>query len=191
MMASNLRTISLAEFEQADGSDRRRIADDVDDICQSTGFLTLTGHGVSTELIDSLWRCASEFFDLPMSQKLKARPPVGGPYGYFPPVAESLARSLGDVQPADLKETLNIGPLVRPQGVTDATVAEFCYAPNFWPDRPAELQSLIHKYYSAMDSLAGRIMRMFAHALRLPGNFFRRQTRSANQRYASRQLLRC
>ncbi len=168
----NFDTISLDAYRHGDSAARRAIAADVDRILRSTGFLAITDHGVSAQLIDDVWVSARAFFDLPLEEKLLVRPPVGDPYGYFPATAESLARSMGEEQPPDLKESFNIGPLDTPDGLDADGAAGFCYAKNYWPERPADFEQTWRRYYAAMNTLAGHIMRLFADALDLEPDWF-------------------
>ena len=39
--------------------------------CLDIGFFTIVGHGISDQLINSILRVSKEFFDLPISKKLK------------------------------------------------------------------------------------------------------------------------
>ena len=172
MVSPAFSTISLGTFEQGDERTRRQVAADVDRICRDTGFVAIADHGVPDTLLKEVWHISRAFFDLPMEEKLAVRPPVGDPYGYFPTASESLARSLGDARPPDLKESFNIGPMKRPPGLSDSDAAAFCYSRNYWPDRPAGFESAWRRYYARMDDLAGRIMRLFAHALALSPGYF-------------------
>ncbi|MDE3175461.1 MAG: isopenicillin N synthase family oxygenase [Pseudomonadota bacterium] len=165
--------LDLARFEAASPAGRRAIGAEVDSICRATGFLNLTGHGVPEPTIATLWRAAEAFFALPMPHKLAAKAPVPGyPYGYLPPLAESLARSQGVNAPPDLKESFNGGPEAAPSDLDDAEALAFCYAPTIWPEAPAGFRAAWSDYYRAMESLAARVMRVFATALDLPEAFF-------------------
>jgi isopenicillin N synthase-like dioxygenase len=46
------------------------------------------------------------------------------------------------------------------------------FAPNPWPQRPAEFRATWEQYYRAMEELSARLMRLFALALDLPERFF-------------------
>ena len=165
-------TLDLARFESASPAERYARGVEIDAICRTTGFLTLTGHGVAQPVIDDLWSAAEAFFASPAQEKLKAKAPVAGyPYGYLPPLAEALARSKGVETPPDLKESFNGGPEAAPPGLVDAQALAFCYAPTIWPDPPG-FQAAWRAYYRAMEDLAARVMRAFAVALELPDDFF-------------------
>lgn len=164
--------IDLSAFESGSPIDRRRIGERVDEICRSTGFITLAGHGVDASVRAHMWDAVRRFFDLPHAHKAMSAMPPGYPYGYMGNEAESLAGSRGDATPPDIKETFNAGPLVVPDDIADPDALAFCYAPTPWPTAPSDFVEAWSAYYAAMESLAARIMRMFAVALQLPDHHF-------------------
>lgn len=172
-MTETFPIVSLRAFETAGSAERAALAEEVDRICRSSGFLALTDHGVPQAIIDAQWAKATAFFDLPPEDKQKARAPYPGyPYGYLGPKTEALAASRGVKTPPDLKESFNGGPLAVPPGLTDKDALSFCYAETIWPDAPAGFRDAWQAYYREMESLAARIMVMFAAALKLPDDFF-------------------
>ena len=173
MSASPFPIFDLSRFEAADAAGRAALGEEVDRICRETGFLAVSGHGVPQSTIDAAWNAARAFFDLPAVEKLRARAPYPGyPYGYLGPELEALARSRGEDTPPDLKESFNGGPLSVPPGLEDEQALSFCYAATIWPERPAGFREAWEAYYRAMESLAARIMRVFAVALKLPEDAF-------------------
>lgn len=163
----------LSRFEKAGAAERAALGREVDDICRSTGFLAISGHGVPQQTIEAAWSAAHAFFDLPVEEKEKARAPYPGyPYGYLGPGVEALAKSKGQDTPPDLKESFNGGPLAKPDGLADPEALAFCYADTIWPAAPATFVDAWKAYYAAMEDLAARIMRVFAVALKLPEDFF-------------------
>lgn len=170
----SFRQFDLAKFENAQGKNRLSLAQDIDEICRDTGFLVLTGHGVSDKIIDDIWTAAQAFFAQDVAAKQSVAAPYAGyPYGYLGPNSEALARSKGEDTPPDLKESMNGGPLHTPAGMTDADALSFCYQPTLWPDLPG-FRAAWEAYYTAMEDLAERIMVAFAEALKLPPDFFTR-----------------
>jgi len=99
-------------------------------------------------------------------------PYEGYPYGYSPLQSETLAKSLGAETPPDIKESFNVGPLEQPPFDENEPYAEFRYAKNIWPKEPVGFREALSAYYREMGALAGRIMRAFAVALRLPEAYF-------------------
>jgi isopenicillin N synthase-like dioxygenase len=126
------------------------------DACEQIGFLLITGHGVPPGLIERTAAVAREFFDRPEPEKKRLGLTAGGA-GYSPMQGERLAATLGQLAPADLKESLNVA-------------ADFAATP--WPARPAALREICIDYFQAMDRLAGRLMRLCALALALPAGYF-------------------
>jgi isopenicillin N synthase-like dioxygenase len=175
MSSGKFPVFDLGRFEKAGGEERRALAREVDAICHNTGFLATVNHGVARNVIDGVWFKALAFFDLPLEVKQRARAPYAGyPYGYLGPELEALAKSRNVDTPPDLKESFNGGPSSAPPGMTDAEALAFCYAPTIWPAKPDGFTEAWTAYYSALEDLAARIMKLFAQALGLPENYFAR-----------------
>lgn len=148
--------IDLTPFLSGSLADKQGVAATVGEACKQIGFLTITGHGVPTQVTLGMYDAARQFFDLPETEKTKlAMTPAGA--GYSPLKGETLSASLGQAAPADLKESLNIG-------------ADFSAAP--WPASPADLKPAALAYFGAMANLAATLLRVFALALDLPEHFF-------------------
>ena len=165
--------VDLAAFLAGEEHERRQIADRVDEICRSVGFLIVERHGVPRETIDQAWSSARAFFDLPLHDKLGARSadPVC-PRGYFPLQEESLARTRGIAAPPDQKESFSSGPVCAPAGHAGSDDFDFFYGPNIWPAEPAGFRQAWTDYYAAMEQLGAQIMQMLASALRLADDYF-------------------
>jgi isopenicillin N synthase-like dioxygenase len=169
--------IDISSFSQDTANAKKALARRVDQACREIGFLAIGGHGVSQEIVSSLWNASTRFFDLSLEKKLRvAMRDIYLPYGYAPLQAEILAKSLGVETPPDLKESFSAGPLDRksPAGVVleDNAETAFRFADNLWPDQPIEFREAWSAYYRAMEKLAETIMRIFAVALDLPEDFF-------------------
>ena len=172
-LVSGFPVFDLARFEAASPQEKSALAADVDVVCRKTGFLAVSGHGVSQATIEAIWTRAEAFFALPLEQKLAAKAPYPGyPYGYLAPESESLARSRGVEAPPDQKESFNGGPERASPGLSDPEALGFCFAPTIWPEAPLGFREAWRAYYRAMEGLAARIMRVFALALKLPEDFF-------------------
>ncbi|MBN9015912.1 MAG: isopenicillin N synthase family oxygenase [Rhizobiales bacterium] len=145
--------------------------------CRETGFFLITGHGADQGVVEAGWRATRAFFDRPVEEKLTAVMPYPGyPYGYSPVKGETLAASLGEVKPADLKETFSFGPSAfqrldhKPADDAEA----FVFSANPWPIGGDDFRLAVMAYWREMSQLAGRIMRFFALALDLPPDHFAR-----------------
>ncbi len=143
----------------------------VDEACRDIGFFVIVGHGVPEEMTDAVWAAAREFFDLPLEEKRRSPAPSEDyAYGYAPVEGETLARSLGDTTPPDLKETLNMGPLDLPEVIPPGAGAILAEAR--WPERPATLRPAWEAYFRTMADLAARLLAIMAVGLRLPEDHF-------------------
>jgi isopenicillin N synthase-like dioxygenase len=146
---------------------------ELDEVCRNVGFFQIVGHGIGHEEADRAWQATTQFFDLPIEQKmLVARPDPGYPYGYIPVAGESLSQSLGTDAPPDLKEVFNIGPVTAPTHKFLDTDESWVYSPNLWPAALPELRQSWTAYYIAMAALTDRIMSLLARGLHLPADFF-------------------
>lgn len=165
-----LQRFDLAAYEAATGAERAALAASLDQICQETGFVVLTGHGVPNHVVTDLRAACATFFNLPPERKAETAA-AGRPYGWIGPEQEALAGSKGEVTPPDLKESFNGGPTRVPDGLTDPDALAFCYQATPFPQIQG-FKEAWQRYYSHMEALAVRIMAAFAAALGLPERFF-------------------
>ncbi len=152
---------------------RADVAREIARACAEVGFFAISGHGVPRSVVDDAWSAARRFFDLPDAAKRQAMMPRPGyPYGWSPLAGESLAYSLGDRRPPDLKETYSIGPADITPAPAIQEAVDFAWAPNIWPSQPPGFKDALLAYYRAMSDLADRLMRLFALGLGLPEAYF-------------------
>jgi isopenicillin N synthase-like dioxygenase len=166
--------IDMAPFRLGDTNDRRRVAGEIDRACREIGFFIITGHGLSAADLDAMRSITRGFFGRPLADKLKIAPPRGqkGIRGFRAVGDESLSYSLGEAAPPDLKETFRIGHVAPGSDDYAGRASTSYYAPNLWPDRPAEFREIWTQYYRQMESLAAVLMQAFAVGLGLPDRFF-------------------
>ena len=143
----------------------------VDEACRDIGFFVIVGHGVPEAAVGAVWSAAREFFDLPLAVKRRSPAPSEDyAYGYSPVEGETLALSLGNATPPDLKETLNMGPLDLPGVIPPG--AEAILAEPRWPEHPPSLRPAWEAYFRTMADLAGRLLSIMAVGLGLPPDHF-------------------
>lgn len=153
---TSVPSIDLTPFRTGGAAEQAHVAAQVAEACETIGFISVVGHGVPEAVLSRAGATARAFFDLPEAEKRRlALTPNGA--GYSPLKGESLAASLGQATPADLKESLNVG-------------ADF--ARNRWPSAPADLRPALEDYFTAMNRLAAELLRVFATALALPPDYF-------------------
>ena len=174
MSSSLVPVIDLAPYFDGTPAGKAAVARAVGEACRSIGFLVVTGHGIAPGLIAEVSQRSAEFFALPLEEKRRCnRPSPDQVRGYSAVAEESLSYSLEEAAPGDLKESLSIGPIDPPDDdYHRGPAAGPHFAPNIWPERPAELRAAYSAYFGAMSDLARSLMRMFALALHLPETFF-------------------
>ena len=149
---------------------REEVVETIRQACEDTGFLVVTGHGVSKEVIKGVEVASREFFSLPYEEKMRYIGSVGVFRGYTPIETSTLALSRDIVTPPDLCEAFSINrfddhEVALRSGLREGREAFF--APNIWPERPEGFKHAFETYYGVMEDLATRLMRLMALALRL------------------------
>ncbi len=173
-VTKNVSVIDIGPFLDGTTAGQQFVAAQVAEACESIGFLTIVGHGVSPELLDEMYDTSKRFFDLPLEVKLSTVSPSPEVVrGYTPPVSTALAYSYERESPPDLRESFTINRLdaaedeyFRRSGVKNLS------HPNLWPERPERFQDVWSAYYCAMEALASTLLEIFAVALNLPQDFF-------------------
>ena len=160
-----------SQFENSDAE--TRIVEQIDLACRRSGFFAVRGHGIPEKVIDHCWQVSHDFFALSEEEKLKVKMPFAGyPYGFAAMEEETLSRSRGEQAPPDLKENFSAGPKTSPPAEISADEALFVFSENQWPQEPPDFQQAWETCYEAMSLFSGRLMKLFALALKLPQNYF-------------------
>ncbi len=170
--------IDLEPFRLGGDTDRLAVARQVDMAGRESGFLAVTGHGVPADLLDEMMAVTTEFFDLPVDEKMRWYvDDRAANRGYAPEGSESLAYSLGEADlPPDLFEAFNAGREITAAEEADpyvSRVRDTFLAPNVWPGAPARFKDVWIEYFTAVDELGLVIMDAVALALGLPDRWFR------------------
>lgn len=175
MARSSIPVIDVSPFFGGIEADKDAVGRRVADAFQSVGFMAVTGHGVPQETIDDALLVSRAFFDLPVEAKSAAvnRDKASRTNrGYISFGSESFdPTAKGRVEP-DLKEGFVIGRVDVPQQVRTKPHANWAFASNLWPERPADLRPALETCYAAMEGLGHRLLRVFARALEVPDDFF-------------------
>src|SRR5207244_1168611 len=103
-LRSRLRQVTVPVIDIS--GERRQVVDQIGRACREIGFLTVVGHGVPDGLVEGTAGVSRTFFDLPDEEKrrLAEGEPQPGLPAYRPLRSESLAASLGQRTPGDLKD---------------------------------------------------------------------------------------
>jgi len=165
--------IDLAPYFSGTPEGKAQVASEVDEAARSIGFLVITNHGISPELIERVGSLSRQFFALPLADKRKVdRPRIDAVRGYSAVGEEGLSYSLEEAAPGDLKESFSIGPAGVPNDEYHrGPAAGAHFEPNAYPPIPG-FQQAYDEYFEAMSDLSRSLMRTFALALQLPETFF-------------------
>jgi isopenicillin N synthase-like dioxygenase len=83
MSTVNIPRLDLNFYKNGDPAARKKFSDDIGNAFNETGFVTITNHGLSKELIDRLYADVKTLFSLPDAVKEKYEiPELSGQRGY-------------------------------------------------------------------------------------------------------------
>jgi len=99
----SLPLIDLSKFTSQDATqaDRLTVARELVEACHTTGFVYITNHGISPELLAKIFAYSKSFFALTTEQKMQAKHPEGSMSfrGYNWPGLLSTAALIADDHP--------------------------------------------------------------------------------------------
>ena len=171
--------IDIRPFCEGDDSDRQRVAEQFDHAARSSGFLSISGHGVDPELTTEMLDVTAAFFDLDPHEKMAYFvEDRAANRGYAPEGSEALAYSLGEQDlPTDLFEAFNVGLELTAADLADpyyAARSGTLFAPNVWPAMPSAFRLTWLAYLTEVDRVANEVMSAAAVALGMPADHFER-----------------
>lgn len=152
-MSETLAHLDLRQFSDGHEQDRAHFSATLLDGLKRHGFITLEGHRVDEILLDSSYRLAAEFFDLPDEEK---RASAGALRGFTPFGVEHAK----DHQAPDLKEFWQIG---HEDGGEH---------PNVWPEQPAGFRDTFLNLFDALFQTGLELLEAIALGLQLDRNYF-------------------
>jgi isopenicillin N synthase-like dioxygenase len=168
--------IPIVDLERWWGSeaDRVSVGRAVDAAAREFGFFQIVGHRLPQAHIDAMVEVSSEFFALPTAVKLQCTPSDPSiNRGYAERGTEALSYSIGIDAPPDLFEAFNLGEdAVDYSDPFYAAQQNSFFAPNIWPDAPADFRSALVAYFESAHRLALTLTEVFAIALGLPQRWF-------------------
>jgi|TARA_R100000005_G_scaffold83854_1_gene51755 isopenicillin N synthase-like dioxygenase len=144
---------------------RQQAAAALGDAARRAGFLYITGHGISSDLIQRFRQRAAEFFAQDHGVKMQSY--IGYSRNHSGYVPEGEEQLYGSVVP-DRKEAYDVNFDMR-----DPAHERPMLGPNQWPALPG-FKADVESYYSAVFELGNQLFRGFALALGLPEDRFLR-----------------
>ena len=142
---ATIDTVDLADQDAPEALDRALRKD---------GFVQLVGHGLPTDVANSLWAAMEEFFALPFATKAKyVVDDAAANRGYRQRGSEALSYSLGAASPPDLFESFN-------SGHDDRAGRHRLIQATPWPTEAPTFAQATRRYLDAMADLARRLNQM-------------------------------
>ena len=146
MSTVNIPRLDLNTYINGTADERKRFSDDIGKAFNETGFVTITNHGLSKELIDKLYEQVKALFKLPEETKLKYEvAELAGQRGY---TSKGKETAKGFKTP-DLKEFWQIG-----QTVTDNDPVKNEYPENLIVEELPEFNPTTQASYPNWKPLA-------------------------------------
>lgn len=171
---SAIPAIDIGPFLKGDPSGKRAVADAVAKACRDIGFLVISGHGLPNRTLDAAMSSGFDFFDLAPETKAQWHPTgAARQRGYHRIATRSLASTIGEKTPPDLRESVFLGPVDDHRAhYAHMPEAETAYATNILPDQPTGFDTALVDLYRGFERLSLDMLRIFAVALDLPENHF-------------------
>lgn len=171
-MSTNIPRLDLNTYINGTPAQRKQFSDDIGKAFNETGFVTITNHGLSKELIDKLYDQVKALFKLPDDVKRKyEKEELAGQRGY---TGKGKETAKGFKTP-DLKEFWQIG-----QTVTDNDPVKDEYPQNLVVEELPEFNSTTREVYQKLETAGKELLRAIAVYLNLPENYFDDKVHNGN-----------
>ncbi|QKJ32422.1 isopenicillin N synthase family oxygenase [Mucilaginibacter mali] len=172
MSTVNIPRLDLDTYVNGDAAQRKQFSDDIGKAFNETGFVTITNHGLSKELIDNLYKQVKTLFALPDDVKSKYEiPGLAGQRGY---TGKGKETAKGFKVP-DLKEFWQIG-----QTVTDGDPVKDEYPANVMVEELPEFNQVTLEVYQKLETAGKSILKAIAIYLGLDENYFDKHVHNGN-----------
>lgn len=172
MSTVNIPRLDLNTYVNGNADERKQFSDAIGKAFNETGFVTITNHGLSKELIDKLYAQVTALFKLPEATKLKyEKAELAGQRGY---TSKGKETAKGFKVP-DLKEFWQIG-----QTVTDNDPVKNEYPENLVVEELPEFNTTTRAVYQKLEDAGKHLLRAIAVYLNLPENYFDAKVHNGN-----------
>ncbi len=172
MANRTIPVVNLSEFTDGDAKKRAAFVDKLGEAFHSIGFVGVTGHGISKDLIDGFYTAAKKFFaqDVKLKRKYEV-PGLAGQRGYTSFGKEHAKQS--DVP--DLKEFFQMG-----QEVEDGDAIKSQYPDNVKVAEVPEFYAKGRELYQEFERAGTELLRAIAIYLDLGEDYFDKKIHNGN-----------
>ena len=160
--------IDLSGLNGRDSNSNLSIGEQICDAAHSYGFFYVKNHGVSEELLESVFDTAQKFFSLPVHEKSEVT--ISKFHRGFLGIGASTMEGYSE---ADRKESYIWGLDVEPDE-SHTQDAKKLLAENRWPNSMPEMPAVLNDYFHSVHNCAFRILEAAAEFLGQDRDFFSR-----------------
>ncbi|TSD63881.1 isopenicillin N synthase family oxygenase [Inquilinus sp. KBS0705] len=172
MSTVNIPRLDLNTYINGTADERKAFSESIGKAFNETGFVTITNHGLSKQLIDNLYQQVKALFALPDGVKMKYEiPGLAGQRGY---TSKNKETAKGFKVP-DLKEFWQIG-----QTVSDDSPQKELYPDNIVVDELPEFNTTTLEVYKKLEWAGIHLLHAIAVYLNLPENYFDDKVQNGN-----------
>ncbi|MBE9584983.1 isopenicillin N synthase family oxygenase [Mucilaginibacter sp. JRF] len=172
MSTVNIPRLDLNNYLNGTAEQRKQFSDDIGRAFNETGFVTITNHGLSKQLIEQLYTQVKALFAEPDAVKAKYEiPGLAGQRGYTGKEKET---AKGFTKP-DLKEFWQIG-----QTVEDNDPVKDIYPDNVQVDELPEFNAVTLEIYKKLEAIGKQLLRAISVYLNLPEDYFDGKVHNGN-----------
>lgn len=172
METVNIPLLDLNNYVNGDAAQRKQFSDEIGKAFNDTGFVTITNHGLSKELIDDLYTQVKALFALPDEVKSSYEiPELAGQRGY---TGKNKETAKGFKTP-DMKEFWQIG-----QTITDGDVSKDDYPDNLMVKELPRFNEVTLEIYRKLESIGINLLRAIAVYLGLDEHYFDDKVHNGN-----------
>jgi isopenicillin N synthase-like dioxygenase len=159
----SIPSIDLHDFTQGTTSTKNSFVEKLGNAFENVGFVAVKNHGISDDLISSLYSVVQEFFSLPLSKKKQYEiASLSGQRGY---TSFGTEHAKGSHTP-DLKEFFQYGQLIK----NDFTIAN--YPPNILVKEITTFNAIFDDAYSSFEKSGTSLLQAIALYLGLNESYF-------------------
>lgn len=172
---TEIPTINVSKIDSPQLADRKQIAKQIHDACTNSGFFYLTHHGIPSELLQQTFSTLRRFFALDQETKMSAHVQKNAAIRGYEPMLETRLdpRTKGDIKEAFTMGDCVIEPEQKYSQITGQDPPVKITRPqNIWPDDSPWFREGLYEYYTAVFSLAMKLVNVFALAFDLEETAF-------------------
>jgi len=175
---NDVPVIDLAPAWSGDAAARRKLADEIADVCGRVGFFYIKNYGLSEADIAAIFQTSADFHDLPLDAKMEVSMTKNNhAQGYLHGMTKGNEKSLSE----NLQEAFQIKrPLAEDD--PDLLAGKPLHGKIPWPSAMPDLQPRMMAYYDKVNVLGYELLALFEQALGLrPGElkqYFRKDMNS-------------